>query len=176
MAAYAYTLELITTLLKVYFIKMFNQFNDYPVDDEFTFQEKVFFLRTQNLPYFIGKVYSPLRNANLLLRGKDKGLNELKIIEYKSAFGQLYTFLLDLSEIIIKKYGKRSQEYENIHALLSNVIKVNQQLQAITCVDAAKESFFRRKDKGYMIPAAIIKNNIMRTIKLYRTVLMILGP
>lgn len=154
---------------------MVTQGNAYQFGDKLTFEEKLTFLTKRNLPYFLDNVYTPSINSNPLVRGsgKNKELNEVKIKEYISAFVQLFKLLLDLREGVIVKYGKKSQEFENIFTLLNSVIEINQQLPKMTHLLVVKNSFFRRKDDR--TPAIKVKGNLIRTVKLYETVLGSLG-
>lgn len=150
---------------------MINRGHTYPIESKFTFEQKLFFLREQNLPFFIEKIYSPLITSNVLIKGsgRNKELNEVKVKEFRSAFGQLFKYLLDLRKLITEKYGEKSQEFENIYTLLNGIIEINQQLPKMTCERVVKKSFFRKQSD--LTPALTVKNNVMRTVKLYETVL-----
>lgn len=148
--------------------------NAYQAGDKLTFDEKLIFLRDRNLSYFLEEVYPSLLQSNPLVKGsgKSKAINQIKVKEYKTAFGQLFKYMFDFKCDVIARYGEKTQEHENVYTLLNSVIEINQQLPQITHELVVKKSLFRKKSNK--IPAVTVKSNMVKTIKLYEVVLQAL--
>lgn len=145
--------------------------NSYPAGDESTFEEKSSFLLEKNLPFFIERVYKPLKDANLLVKGsgKTKKLNDSLINEYKASFGQLFKILLDYKTVVAEKFGGKSKQAAAISALLNNVIEINQQLPKMTHEVTVKKSLFSLKHQ--LTPSIKVKTKIVQTIKIYEAII-----